>query len=448
MVNISIQLILKKRSLKSNKYFETSLCNNKFNISMVYNILTYLNKVEAILFKKVLKMSNPTLEMDLSVLVFEATYYRYSKEEKHKEKALLLFNQFIKVFADNEYQNGFLEGFEGVFWVVNYLQKCKIIEEDSLLDDLIPYFIESLEIDLKNNNFDVYHGSINKLEYIINSNKFPSKLKEEYVNLFLDNLYKSRTENEIGIFWYGEIYDEQKEIMKEIEAVNLGIPHGLPGLLMFLVRLKEMNFKHTKLEILIQGILKTILNSKNKIIQYSHFPEELYILNYGKYFHSSSRLAYCYGDLGITYAVLYASKVLNKPELKKEISLTIELLKNRMLTNSNIDVYEDYLFLDTGFCHGLAGIVYMFSKINELIDDTDFEKRLAYWKKELLFNLQKQLAITPPIYYPEYKQPLNKNEERYTIDEQSILAGYSGTGLVLLSLVYNKYDWSDFFMLY
>lgn len=393
-------------------------------------------------------MDNPTLEMDLSVLIFEATYYRYSKKEKYKEKALLLFNHFKKVFTNIEYQNGFLEGFEGIFWVVDYLKKSNIIEGDSLLDDLVPYFIESLEIDLEHNNFDVYHGSINKLDSIINSNKFSSELKENFVNIFLDNLYKTKTENEIGVFWYGEVYDDQKGIMKKIGGVNLGIPHGLPGLLIFLVRLKEMNFKHSKLEILIQGILKTILNSKNKVIQDSHFPDELYILNYGEEFYRSSRLAYCYGDLGIAYAVLYTSKVLGKPELKTEISVTIEVLKNRLVTNSSIDVYEDYFFLDTAFCHGLSGIVYMFNKINELIEDKDFEERIRYWEKELLSNLEKQLTVTPPIYYPDYKQPTNKNEEKYTIDEQSILVGYSGTGLVLLSLIYKKQDWSSFLMLY
>lgn len=407
-----------------------------------------LNKIEAILFEKAIKMDNPTLEMDLSVLIFEATYYRYSKKEKYKEKALLLFNHFKKVFTNIEYHNGFLEGFEGIFWMVDYLKKSNIIEDDSLLDDLVPYFIESLEIDLEHNNFDVYHGSINKLNHIINSNKFSLESKENFVNIFLDNLYKTKTENEIGVFWYGEVYDDQKGIMKKIEGVNLGIPHGLPGLLIFLVRLKELNFKHSKLELLIQGILKTILNSKNKIIQDSHFPDELYILNYGKEFYRSSRLAYCYGDLGIAYAVLYTSKILGKPELKTEIIATIEVLKNRLVTNSSIDVYEDYFFLDTAFCHGLSGIVYMFSKINELLDDKEFKKRTAYWTSELLHNLEIQLAITPPVYYPDYKQPTDEKEEKYTVDEQSILAGYSGTGLVLLSLFYNKYDWSDFFMLY
>lgn len=398
-----------------------------------------LKEIEAILFRQALKMDTPTLEMDLSVLIFEATYYRYSKIKTHKEKALQLLSQLTKSFSDKKFHNGFLEGFEGIFWTIEYLKKCKIIEEDGLLDDLMPYFLESLDIDLLVNNYDTYHGSINKLNYLIASNKITEEETNRLVNKFINTLYKNRIENEIGIYWY-DILSEKNE-----KIINLGIPHGLPGLLIFLVRLKEMNFKHTKLEMLIQGILKTIFNSKNKKQQKYHFPERYDLGCTNKTSHIFSRLAYCYGDLGIVYAILYTSKVLNKPKLKEEISSTIEVLKNRLITESKMNVFEDYLFLDTAFCHGLSGIVYMFSKINELIEDAVFEKRLEYWKNELLFNLEKQLVISPPIYYPDYMQ---EDKERYTLDEQSILAGYSGTGLVLLSLAYNKYDWSDFFMLY
>lgn len=406
-----------------------------------------INKIEAILFQKAIKMNAPSLEMDLSVLVFQATYYRYSKIEEYKEKAQLLLKRFIKNFSNIDYKSGFLEGFPGVIWVVNYLKKCNIIEDNSLLDHLYPHLIQSLEIDLKYNYFESFHGSINKLYFIINSNKFREIQVKSLIDEFIDTLYTNRIENKERIYWFDPVIGENDEFTTD-RYINLGIPHGLPGVLIFLVKLKDMEIQHEKLDILIQGILKTIFDSKNEVVQESHFPSSIDILNLNKNYYSSSRLAYCYGDLGIAYAVLYTSKVLNKPELKKEIKSTIDSLKRRLITDSSIDVYEDYFFLDTAFCHGLSGIVYMFNKINELLDDKEFEKRTTYWTSELLHNLERQLAITPPIYYPDYKQPTDEKEEKYNIDEQSILAGYSGTGLVLLSLFYNKYDWSDFFMLY
>lgn len=408
-------------------------------------ILEQLNKIEAITFQNAIAMESPTLEMDLSVLVFEATYYKYSKIELHKEKTLQLLSRLVDVFPQQEYSNGFLEGFEGVFWVVDYLEKCEIIDNSNLLDELLPHLIQSLRFDLQYNNFDVFHGSINKLHFIITSNKFPDILVIELVNEFLDRLYENRIENEIGIYWY-DVLAGEKGLIENV-YVNLGIPHGMPGLLLFLIKLKEKKFQHDKIDVLVEGILKVIFNSKNINYQDSYFPGTIAPVDIGKEFHESSRLAYCYGDLGVVFAVLYASKILDKPELKEEVGMVIESLKTRLVTNSSIDVFEDYLFLDTAFCHGLSGVVYMFSKINKLLNNEEFEKRTEYWIKELLHNLEIQLTVTTSIYYPDYKQP-TEEREKYTIYEQSILGGYSGTGLVLLSLLYEKFDWSDFFMLY
>lgn len=398
----------------------------------------FLDKIEPKLFNIAKEMKVPTLEEDLGILIFEATFYRYSKQNIYKEKSLLLFEKLINVYPERELGSGFLEGFEGVFWVISYLEKCNIIDDLTLLDDLMPYLINSLKNDIKYNNYDVLHGSINKLQFLINNQNFSRKDVSLFVDSFINSLYSNRNESEGGIYWIDEFDNEGV-------SVNIGLAHGLPSILIFLVKLKELNFKHSNLDKLINGIIVSLLNFKNKNSSYSRYPG-YYRFNEKE---TSSRLAYCYGDLGIAYAFLYAATILKRKDLQLEAIETIKYITNRDLKNSEVVIFEN-TFYDTAFCHGLSGITYMLKKINNLLKESDIkqtlENRISYWENKFIINLTEQLKIENEICYPDHKQ-LDK-ENPFVIDDQSILGGYTGTGLVLLSLIYKKYDWSDFFLLY
>lgn len=400
------------------------------------NNLEKIVSIEKTLFEHAQKMNNPTLEEDLGVLIFEATFYKYSKNNEYKEKAITLLNKAIEVFSSKELPMGFFEGFEGIFWVVQYLNQCNIIDDESLLNDLKPYLLQSLETDIADNNFDTIHGGPSKLQYLINSENSSEVEKNIYVDKFIESLYNNRQENEKGIYWY-DIFEEEKGL------VNLGLAHGLAAMLTFVSRLKEQGFKNPKIDILIKGITKSLLTFKNDSTQNSHFPD--YFSELGNNKNVNSRLAWCYGDLGISYAFLYSSIITENKDLKLEALKVINSVVKRGISDSKLDHFEEYFFFDTAFCHGISGIVYILSKINQHLQNPLIEQRLNYWKSQLIHNLDIQLKIQDDIYYPWYRQD---KEKSFVLDKCSMLTGLTGTGLVLLSLQYDTYDWSDFFLLY
>lgn len=400
------------------------------------NNLEKIVSIEKTLFEHAQKMNNPTLEEDLGVLIFEATFYKYSKNNEYKEKAITLLSKAIEVFSSKELPMGFFEGFEGIFWVVQYLNECNIIDDESLLNDLKPYLLQSLEADIVDNNFDTIHGSPSKLQYLINSENSSDVEKNIYVDNFIKSLYNNRQENEKGIYWY-DIFEEEKGL------VNLGLAHGLAAMLAFVSRLKEQGFKNPKIDILIKGITKSLLTFKNDSTHNSHFPD--YFSELGNNKNVNSRLAWCYGDLGTSYAFLYSSIITENKDLKLEALKVINSVVKRGISDSKLDHFEEYFFFDTAFCHGISGIVYILSKINQHLQNPLIEQRLNYWKSQLIHNLDIQLKIQDDIYYPWYRQD---KEKTFVLDKCSMLTGLTGTGLVLLSLQYDIYDWSDFFLLY
>ncbi|SHJ33149.1 lanthionine synthetase LanC family protein [Aquimarina spongiae] len=396
----------------------------------------YIKKIESILFDEVIQMEKPTIRNDLGVLIFEATLYRYSNEDIYKQKALKLLKALTETFGNRNLGSGFFEGFEGIFYVVQYLHKCGIIEDESMLEGLEEYLLQSLSIDFKNNYFDPMHGSIGKLLYYINSQNRDSEKVNGLIDQFLNSLYDHRQETSDGIFWYDKNEDNK-------ELVNLGMAHGLTGILAFLLRLKELGYQHELIDILIDGILKSFGSFKNEAKFLSYFPD--YFSEDIDQRNVNSRLGWCYGDLSTANTILYASKILERNDLKKEFLPLINSLVLRRMSNSKLDHYEDYSFFDTAFCHGLGGITYIFQKINNHLNNATLDKRIEFWKKQLLENLDKQLNVEKDIYLPWYRQ---NSDYAYTVDQVSVLNGLCGTGLVLLSLHYKKYDWSDFFLLF
>ncbi|KIA95637.1 MULTISPECIES: lanthionine synthetase LanC family protein [unclassified Flavobacterium] len=396
------------------------------------NIEIILSQIEEVLYNKAVKMQNPVIEQDLGALLFFATYYNYSGENIYKQKSLILLDKLFEVFSDFELPTGLLEGFDGIGWVIHYLKKCNIIESEELIDDLDSYLIQSIRLNITNNNYDLLYGSIGKIQYLINSDRCKELFVVELVNGIVEKLYETKVEINGLIYWH--------EL--DSEKVNLGLAHGLPSILLFLLRLKELGYQNPLIIKMINGILRSFKKFKNKVPNMSSYGVCYPI---SKKLNSHSRLAWCYGDLGIAYALMYTSKVLKSKKVEEESKEMINLILNRGISDSGLVHFNDYSFFDTGFCHGISGISYFLYKFNELLPSQSIEDSLVYWEMELLKNIDTQLSINTPIYYPKFRQDLDKT---YTIDKENLLNGICGVGLVLLSLKYKRADWSDIFLLY
>lgn len=398
------------------------------------NTIPLLIKIDALLAAKAEGMDNPTIDQDLGYLIFLATSYKYSNEVAYKIKAEKLIGKLLEVFPEKELNMSLYEGFDGVAWTIDYLQRCKVIEDSDILSDFIPHLVSSIEIDIANNHYDVLYGFIGKLQYFINSGQYDAPgIRELFIGA-VDALDKSSLRNANGIYWLER---------ESIQTVNLGYAHGLPGILVFLARLHDLGVGHPRIAVMIEDIVSTLLAQQNSPLGISVYGSG-YSLEHEV--SSFSRLAWCYGDLGICYALLYSGKIVrNEMWIREALSIKDRII-SRGIAESGLTHFHDYSFFDTAFCHGISGISYFLFKINELIGgDGILEKRLSYWNNELIKNLEIQLAIEDTIYYPY--QP-NTGDEVYILDKEMMLNGVCGTALVLLSLQYQKADWCDLFLIY
>ncbi|MEH0007125.1 MAG: lanthionine synthetase LanC family protein [Flavobacteriales bacterium] len=399
-------------------------------------MLDIIEKIDAILFDNAMKMKVISIQGDLSAIIFEATRCNYAKDSKYKERAKVLIDKSLAAFPESDFGPGFIDGFEGIFWTIHYAATCGVLDSDKTLIDIEPYLFASLKRDIEQNHFDLLYGSMGKMLYYLESDSHAEK-RASLVDGFIAALYENRTETEQGIFWF--------DTEEGAGLVNLGIAHGVTAVLIFLLRLKEKGHAHTYLDKLINGILKSLISFRNKAVCSSAYPAFYATLKDDKR-RMDSRLAWCTGDLGVTHALLYAGEILKRRDVMERAHEILGKLVARGISDSGLDHFEEYGFFDTGFCHGISGILFMWMQIKARIKKSPVvEKRVLYWKTELIRNLKIQLKIDGKIYLPWYKQNADNS---YTLDNESMLNGLCGVGLVLLSLHYERSDWSDMLLLH
>ncbi|MCD6020035.1 MAG: Lanthionine synthetase family protein [Bacteroidetes bacterium] len=352
-------------------------------------------------------------------LLFLYHYAKYKKDNRSRE----VFEQRLEHFLLN-FQNteafSLCNGLMGNVWLLQYFINEGIID-DLLLDikeDLNHKFIELSEYLNNLNDYDYLHGLLGVVycsaytEVIVQSNIQQALIK------FITTLKKD------GDFYY--VTDWMNFASKENtydEVINLGLAHGLPSVVSVLSKLKN-NKEYLPYVI---GIINLILKSKKSSNNECLFGSVLYDR---KLLNKNSRLAWCYGDLGIACMFWNAGIAFNIKDWELEaIDIILHSCNRRDLIETSVS--------DAGICHGTAGIAHIFHRFylrtkNEKINDA-----ANYWFNETIKMAKFEDGVAG------YKSWQNKQG---WVNEIGLLEGITGIGLVLLDLLSDdetNLDWDS-----
>ncbi len=387
-----------------------------------------LASINSTLYNKALKMQFPLLDEDLGVILYFSHLYKCTGDRKYKNQALELFNLLIEDFENHNFSKSFIHGFEGVFYVVNYMKKNEVLKSDSVIEDLIPYLLESLEYDLKHSRYIFLHGCLGKSLFFLVSDKFEWQYKEELFNKIIDVLYENRTYKAGSVTW------------PDYWLKNIVIyPHHIQ-IFNFLLKLKQSGLKNDKLEI----IISQLADAFNEAIDHQHGVEIK-----GKFQQLDTSIHY------IMYSVIYykIAEVLlyyyqNFEPNNKDVSTIVDRLiniasKSNLKNSGIIDLQKKGLY-DIGISQGISSVVYSLYNITKLSDDkTKVSSEYSYWLKKLLeqAKLYTDLDNDEVILMPEY---IYQNEAKdYPFDRFSLYDGILGAGFVLSTILYQENEWSE-----
>ena len=345
--------------------------------------------------------------------VFLFYYAKYTQDMKYYDKALELLTDTFDAINEGFSYHTFAAGLAGVGWAVEHLVQHDFIEADpdEILEDIDLYMHKAMILDIQEKgNYDFLHGATGSATYFLNrlANEKAAGFLSEYIDQLED---KSEKEEDGAVKWRSVL-----NIEEGYEGYNLSLSHGLASIIAFLAKANLHGIHKEKTVSLLKGSIKYMLNQSLDTSQFkSNFPSWV---REGEE-PSTSRMAWCYGDLGVGIALYQAASSLGDKELEKRaVDAMLHAAKRKDLKESAV--------VDAGLCHGGAGIGHIFNRMYQYTGNEEFKETARYW-----FDATLALA-THDDGYAGYKA---WHTEKYGgwVSDSGILEGVAGIGLAILS---------------
>ena len=368
-----------------------------------------------------MKNSSSDLSNDISITngllgeaLFFSHYGNFKKDGTFLNHAYSLFDKSLAICIENLHSFGLSQGISGLGWYISHMVKNDYMDADvdeifSEIDDTI---LNHLHTCFKNGNLELLNGVSGIGLFLLERPR--NKKTDEIIEFIITQLYKNCIVDEEFAKWNDYNFQLNKP---QQDVYNFGISHGIPGILSFLSKAAG-NSKNGRLEELIQKsvnfLLKNQLDAKKSI---SLFPYGV-----GGHEKRASRLAWCYGDLGICCALWHAYEKLQSDRLKHTI---IKILHH----NSKRRDLKENGIMDACLCHGTSGIASIFLKMYQKSGINSFRETATYWITQTLNMDTFKDGITG------YKTYHKSGTQEYYVSDRGLLEGVSGIGLSMLSFL-------------
>lgn len=298
---------------------------------------------------------------ELGYLLFMTFYSLEYKETINVEKFELLISRMQSALM-NEPKTSLDNGIIGMAYGMKIIESNLGVE---ICDSQFYKSVGDVSFDfaskqLDRNNYDMLHGGGGAILYLSKLNE--SKKLEQLIN----KLSQNSNSTDKGIYWSKKEINEEGQ---EVEKIDFGLAHGQASIICMLSGLlKRKQGRASVIKSLISKNVQFIL--ENELPKGSKYLFPTMIINNKA--ESRSRLAWCYGDLGIAVSLLEAGEALEDQELKKE-AIKIALRTTRLKNISDTHV------ADAGLCHGSAGIGHLYNRIYNKTGIVDFKNSANHW---------------------------------------------------------------------
>jgi hypothetical protein len=389
-INDKIDNIYKTLTKRMNKTKGFDLYMGKSGICLFFSYYQTINK----------QSPNNNIEDIVASLVSDATQYKY------------------KVSSCRE-----LTFYSEIAWFLCHLYERKLIDID--LNDYFSDIDDSLYegmimlLNSKEKEYGCINGAISIGMYFYYRYILRSEKCKKYLEHFIDLLKKTAIEKDNTMKWISVIDYGTYE-----QGYNLGIAHGIPGILLFLRKLYLINVKKDVVYDIIIKASNFLLSQKHSLKTHKSFFYNVCTDSFGR----DSRLGWCYGDMSVGYSLFMISSLDGiKRQNVKENAFDILVNTTERTNLSDIGV------VDAGLCHGTSGIAHIYNRLYRQTSEIKFRDAALYWYKETIKMAKYGMEYAGyrlPYYLAESEKELRE------IHNLSFLTGIAGTGLSLLSAIY------------
>ena len=205
--------------------------------------------------------------------------------------------------------------------------------------------------------------------------RLPRQVAYEGLAAVLDQLESISKQTDEGVTWHTgcELVPEWHREQCPEGYYNLGVAHGIPGIIHLLSEVAARSAALSERSLrLLEGAMRWLMARQRPVGSVSRFTSWLVP---GKE-DDDSRMAWCYGDLGILAILWQVSRRWNRSDWRQ---FALDLLDHCLawpLDKSGV--------VDAPLCHGAAGIAHIFNRMYQAEGDLRCRRAALDWYKRTL----------------------------------------------------------------
>ena len=350
--------------------------------------------------------------------LFYAYLHAASANADAADRALAAIDRSTSALAEKQLLPALYSGFLGVGWVVTHLTRDLFDGDAELaveIDDALRQLLTNVEDRL---TFELIYGLAGYGTYLVE--RLPDPGAAALLGRVLDLLEESR--DAAGV-WHsdpGWMSPWQREQMPR-GCYNLGVAHGIPGVIGFLAAAHREGVRDPRLERFADDAVRWTLARKCDEPS-SLFPA--FIPVGGEPY--PTRTAWCYGDLGVAAVLLSAAQSFGRDDWKREALAIARTAARRSL--------EETMVRDAGLCHGSTGIAHLFNRMAQASGDDELRDAAERWVRVALDMRRPGEGLAGLLSWVDITEN-GKTVGWQWKSEPGFLSGVAGIGLALLAAV-------------
>jgi hypothetical protein len=224
-------------------------------------------------------------------------------------------------------------------------------------------------LDQPTDSYDLISGlvgiAVPVLQRIADGKLSPSS--EPLARNVLDQLERLAQPMDHGLAWHTppELLPPWQRLQAPEGYNNLGLAHGIPGVIAILARYLTAGVDVPRARLLLDGAvdyLRSVAAPEAGNRYTAWIPARP---------GGICRVAWCYGDLGVAVALLSAAAATGRDDWRRDALELAHGMAARPFESSQV--------IDAGLCHGAAGVAHLFNRLAQATGDPAFAKAADAW---------------------------------------------------------------------
>ena len=344
-------------------------------------------------------------------------------DESYRRRSVGLIEQAIDELAVSFSDITLMSGFTGLAWSVEHLQGrvCEFAGEDPNegIDEAILRALATVPAAGWPTGHDIMFGVTGLGVYALE--RLPREAAKEIVRLVIDRLDRMAERSDGGLAWMSSskvLPPDLKEKWPD-DYYNMGVAHGLPGIVGFLGMAFAAGIERERLRPMIGEavrwfLARTIPNTTGSSFTNFHPPLD----------SAPSRSGWCYGNPAIAACLTIAARALGDASLlETALDFALEAASRSP---------DDAGISDACLCHGASGLAHILNRFYQVTGDERLREGSRFWIDHTIQMRRPNEGLAG--YLALRSDPEDEGEVVHKSDP-GFLNGVSGIGLALLAAV-------------